>query len=1072
MATGSVPGTSAPTNEPEPRRDLRVRVLGAFEVEGVPSERLGSRKARTLLRALALGRGQPVPVDRLVDVCWGDAAPARPADDLSVLVSRLRGALGRERIVRHDGGYELVVDWLDLDAVAELAEEAALRLTTRGPMAARSAALAALALVRGPLLADEPDAAWADLDRAATARLVARVRHLAATTSLAAGHGAEAAALAEATLDVDPYDEVALRLLMAAFASAGRPASALAAYARTRGRVGDDLGAELDPETERVHTAILRGEPIPGIEIGVVTGTDPPGVDAAVELPGRHAELTAIAVALDRAAATGTRVVAIEGEAGIGKTTVLDAAARSATRAGAIVLRATCDELERALPLQVVGDAIEQHLRTVDRDDDEAILGDALPLVGPLLGRVGAATGSDTYALVEGAVGPALLFGALLDVLRRIAATAPVALVLDDMHLAGTSTVEWLRFVRRYGADCRLLVVVARRREEGGPLPSDETLALGPLDLAATELVVGPARARELFDRSGGHPLFLVELAAADPSDELPTSIRDAVAARCDGAGIAADTLRTAALLGSEVDLDLLASVVRRPPLEILEHLEEGTRRRILEARGSGFVFTHDLVRSALVAGTSASRAALVHREAARALAHRPGADPLDVAYHGRLGGDHAIAAAAYVQGAQLAAERFDYETAESLLDRSLLLADHWDHRLERARIRTLRERYAAAIEDADVALALGAGASALDVTGWTAYWARDLETARQCAHDVIRSATDPSTRVSGLLLAGRLLHFRGDLAGAEAYFVEAAGLAEGAGIVTASVYLGTLRSHQSRATEALDLMRAATRPGGSPGQIGARLHALMFTAHSYAILGQPAAALRTLAQYDEALERTQILRFAGRGENFRGWVLRNLGAGAAADEENRRALTHPAAIPETPVAADLDLAEGCLQRGDLDGAEAGIGRAERALGTGTILGFGWRQALKIRSHRARLRFAHGDWDGAAGIADDLATTAAELGLPRYAVPARILVARARARAGDAVDRDAVANDLDHLDDAVAIESWWLTAEAARDLDVPAWRARAEQRAARLAAAAGPAGEPLLPYATSVLDAR
>lgn len=104
-------------------------------------------------------------------------------------------------------------------------------------------------------------------------------------------------------------------------------------------------------------------------------------------------------------------------------------------------------------------------------------------------------------------------------------------------------------------------MVVATKRLEGSALGPAKLLTLGPLDLASVAELVGEHRALELYTRSGGHPLFLQELAAAT-SPELPTSVREAVAARVDRMGGAATTLRAAAILGSEVDIDLLAGVL------------------------------------------------------------------------------------------------------------------------------------------------------------------------------------------------------------------------------------------------------------------------------------------------------------------------------------------------------------------------------------------------------------------------------------------------------------------------------------------------------------------------------
>jgi DNA-binding SARP family transcriptional activator/tetratricopeptide (TPR) repeat protein len=1062
-----------------PPARLRLRVLGPFEVEGVPAEGLGSRKARTLLKVLALARGQPVSVDRLVDAGWGAAPPARPGDQVAVLVSRLRGVLGRERLSRRDAGYALAFDWLDLDAVEQLAGEASARLRAAAYPAARTAVGAALVLARGPLLVDEPDAEWAEIDRAAVERLVTRLRLIGAEASLAVGDLSDAAELAEATLDRDAYDEHAMRLLMTARAAGGRPASALAGYARLRARLGDDLGVDPSPETEALHTAIVRGEPLPG----VVVASPAPGTARArvrgrsAGLPGRADVLDALDNALDRATRERTVLVELAGEAGIGKTAVLGVWSARALDEGVTVLRGSCDELERSLPLQAVLDALDDHITAVGPDAAETLLGSDQPVLARLLaGASEPAHGRAPPAIPEDVVGPNLLFGALLSVLGRTAADGPTALLLDDVHLAGPATFDWLRYVTRRGREQRLLVVAARRSEEGPRLPSDHRIELGPLDVAAAAEIVGKERAAELQARSGGHPLFLVELAAADPADELPTSLRDAVASRCDRAGAAAPTLRAAALLGSPVDLDLLAGVTNLPAIELLRHLDEGVRRHILEEQGAQFVFRHELVRAAMAADASSTRAAFVHREAARVLAARPGADPLEVAYHARLGGDEATAAHAFGRAAVLASERYDYVTAERLLDRSLALADSATSRLERAKMRMLQGRYAESVSDAEEALRAGAGAPALEVAGWASYWAREGATAQRLADDGVELADGQDTRASCLILAGRIRHAGGDLPGAEDRLIEALGLAQGPQHAVASAWLGVLRSHQSRVVEALDLLHAATRPGDAARSVNAHLHALMFTGHALALAGRPAAALAALDQYRDVVARTQLHRFAGRAENFSGWILRSLGEEREANDENLAALdvvdTVDVAIPETAIAAHLDLAEGRLMAGVLAEAGRELDAAEALLGsvTGDLV-FGWRLRFKARWHRARLALADGRPEETEHLADALATDASALGVPRYAVPARLLRARARALLGSCVDLEEAATCVEALPHAVALESWWLVAEAARDLGVGAWFALAEEHAERLARQAGDHGDTLRRRAGSHLEA-
>src|SRR6266852_96071 len=125
-----------------PVQNLRLRLLGELQVEGCDAARLERRQLRTLVKILALGRGRPVGVDRLIDCLWGDDPPAHPGDQVSVLVSRLRGVVGSDRVPRNDAGYALLVDWLDLDAVGEYAEEADRRLAGGAVAAARTAAAA------------------------------------------------------------------------------------------------------------------------------------------------------------------------------------------------------------------------------------------------------------------------------------------------------------------------------------------------------------------------------------------------------------------------------------------------------------------------------------------------------------------------------------------------------------------------------------------------------------------------------------------------------------------------------------------------------------------------------------------------------------------------------------------------------------------------------------------------------------------------------------------------------------------------------------------------------------------
>jgi tetratricopeptide (TPR) repeat protein len=279
---------------------------------------------------------------------------------------------------------------------------------------------------------------------------------------------------------------------------------------------------------------------------------------------------------------------------------------------------------------------------------------------------------------------------------------------------------------------------------------------------------------------------------------------------------------------------------------------------------------------------------------------------------------------------------------------------------------------------------------------------------------------------------------------------------------VAAAGWLGVLRAHQSRTEEALALLRPAAR-----GQIGvehtsATMHALLFTGHAHALAGRPAQALAALARYTAEVERRQVPRFAGRGVNFTGWVLGNLGARQEALDHHQEALEagQGQGTADVTIAALEDLAGHCLATGDPDGARTRLTEAA-ALLRGNLV-FGWRLRFKHQLLTGRLALLAGDGEQALAQARELESQAAALGVPRYTSVARLLAHRARHALGGPADPGAVAADLDLLDGAAAIEAWWWTCDLAADFGQPAWRERAADRAARLARGAGDFADGLL----------
>jgi len=1027
-------------------KSLAVRVLGEFGVDGVEPQALGSKKARLALHHLALGAGQVVPSDVLVDALWEHDAPTRPGEQVAVLMSRLRSVLGKERIEHRDGGYLLRADWLDATELAALTDEAERRQGAGNVTGAAAAARVALSLLdgSGPVpVAGE----WARLRRAELDRLSSRARRVAASALLEAGDWVGAVDAATAALGRDAYDEVALRLLLRAYVLGGQAAAALSLYAAARERFADELGADPSPETAGLYLAILRGE---------VAAPVRPATSPATGLVGRDDELSHLdAVATRARVQASVQVVVIDGEPGIGKTTLVRSWAARRAATGDTVLLASCGPLDRAMPLDALLDALARLLRRLGSETAADLLGGDGQLLGPVLG---AAPGSkQPPMLADSMLGPAVLYAALARVLRRLAERGPLAVVIDDAHLGGQPLRDWVRFVRREALP--LAVVLAVRPGEGDPPAADARLHLDALSEAAAAELVGPARVGELYARAKGHPLFLTELAQQPPGAELPASLVESVSARCDELGTAGMLLRTGAVLGTELDIDLLAAVLGRPVVSLLDDAERAAAQRFLADDDGTFRFRHELVREALSAGTTAGRAALLHRQAGRVLARRPAADPLTVARHARLGGDLELAARALRRAAARAAERFDHAAAEALLDDALSLAPDPRGWLARARVRTRLGRYQEALSD--VERALPAGPAALEVGAWASYFSRHFAQSAQFADDGALAAADPATRARCLAVGGRTRHAAGDLSGAEAQLGEALSLAHGSDRVTAAAWLGVIRSHQSRADDALALLRPATRGELGAEHTSATLHALLFTGHAHAVAGRPALALAAFSRYDAEVERRQAPRFGGRAVNFAGWVLRNLGARAEGLDFHHKALEvgRRQGTPEVVIAALQDLAEDSVQAGDADGARSLLAEALSLLDGDLV--FGWRLELRHWLVSGELALLQGDAEQARDLGCTLAERAAALGVPRYLGAGRLLRHRADRVLGVPPDLDAVSADLDLLDGAMAVEAWRWTGEVAAELGVPAWLERSAQRAERLAANAGPHGDGL-----------
>ncbi|MZD52743.1 AfsR/SARP family transcriptional regulator, partial [Streptomyces sp. SID5606] len=243
---------------------VRYRILGTTQVlrpdgTAVP---LGGARLRALLTVLALRAGRAVPAGLLVEEVWGGDPPADATGALQALVGRLRRAIGAQAVASADGGYRLTAapDDVDLHRFDRLVGEGARALADGDPAKAAVPLDDALALWRGPALADLPDRT-AEAARWETRHLDAlRARH---TAALDLGEAERSLPELTALCDARPLDEPLQALRLRALRDTGRTAEALAAYASVRHLLADRLGTDPGPGLCALHGELLApGEPV------------------------------------------------------------------------------------------------------------------------------------------------------------------------------------------------------------------------------------------------------------------------------------------------------------------------------------------------------------------------------------------------------------------------------------------------------------------------------------------------------------------------------------------------------------------------------------------------------------------------------------------------------------------------------------------------------------------------------------------------------------------------------------------------------------------------------------------
>jgi len=243
---------------------VEYRLLGPLEALADGRQlRLGGVRPRGVLAILLLHAGQVVPASRLIDEVWGESAPQTAGNVLQGYVSQLRKELGRDAILTRDPGYLVTADRdsIDLHRFERLAAEAASAQTAGDPRRAAELLGDALALWRGPALADvsEEGIARPAAARLDELRLLALERRIEA--DLSCGLHAEVVAEIETLIGDYPLRERPRALYMLALYRCGRQADALAAYRAARETLVNEVGIDPSAALQELERAILRQDP-------------------------------------------------------------------------------------------------------------------------------------------------------------------------------------------------------------------------------------------------------------------------------------------------------------------------------------------------------------------------------------------------------------------------------------------------------------------------------------------------------------------------------------------------------------------------------------------------------------------------------------------------------------------------------------------------------------------------------------------------------------------------------------------------------------------------------------------
>lgn len=693
---------------------IQIYTLGALQVvrqaHVVTEGDWHTRQARQLLKILITERPRPISTDRLIELLWPSSTPQAAATTLRSAINALRNVLEPDRpnrapseyIATESPGYAFrshPAVWLDVDSFEAALNQAA---TSAAGLLRQQLLTQAIALYQDDYLISDPYADWAQSERE---RL--RERYFAALLQLAelqADQGDYTAAMAACrrVLARDPVRENAYQALMRYQAETGDSAGALLTYERCRTILAEELGADPSPLTQLWHQRILNGEvelhaapPAPsGLRATLEVAHQAAQPELAPPLPlslpqqtllptlagqlvdqlvGRAEELRQLGQTLQRVLAGQGRLVLLAGEAGVGKTRLAYELLQAAITAGATVISAACQPLERQLPFAPLADSLGRYLHSLPeatlRRLPAATLAQLVQIAPTLQDRLPDLHPPFTDNLLGSEESRQRLIDGLVGFLAKLASERPLLFFLDDLHWADAETLVVLSRLTQRLAELPLLLLLAYRsddlaeNEELATLlhafqrsgqPQGLTLARLTLDQVHELLqqVTSPpdpdsrALAAMLYAITGGNALFVAE-ALRDLQERALTSQTDGLTLyrnqRVQGVVLermsrlpegARQVLQLSAVIGRDFSAELLEGAAATDPSAGLEILLQ--RKFLWERADERFDFSHQVVREVAYRTLNSLQRRRLHHQVADALVQldRATQNPTEIAFH------------------------------------------------------------------------------------------------------------------------------------------------------------------------------------------------------------------------------------------------------------------------------------------------------------------------------------------------------------------------------------------------------------------------------------------------------